>query len=106
MAERQKGRFFDGKNDKKKLQDHMPSAEIVAAELGKAKSIDDFEKDGIFAKLFSKTIEEMMEAELSDHLGYEKYEAKGRNSGNSRNGHYERQLKTSEGETTIQVPRD
>ena len=85
----------------------MPSAEIVAAELGKAKSIDDFfGKDGIFAKLFSKTIEEMMAAELSDHLGYEKYEAKGRNSGNSRNGHYERQLKTSEGETTIQVPRD
>ncbi len=54
----------------------MPSAEIVAAELGKAKSIDDFLWErGIFAKLFSKTIEEMMEAEPSDHLGYEKYEA-------------------------------
>jgi putative transposase len=95
------------KGEKKKLQEHMPSAEFVAAELGKAKSIDDFfGKDGIFAKLFLKNIEEMMEAELSDHLGYEKYESKGRNSGNNRNGYYERQLKTSEGEKTIQVPRD
>jgi len=48
----------------------------------------------------------MMQAELSEHLGYEPYEAKGRNSGNSRNGSYKRKVRTSEGETAIQVPRD
>ena len=38
-------------------KDQMPSAEEVARELGKAKSIDDFYgKDGIFARLFSDTI--------------------------------------------------
>lgn len=93
--------------EEKNRQEYMPSAEMVAAELGKAKSIDDFfGKDGIFSRLFSKTLEQMLEAELSEQLGYEKYEAKGRNSGNSRNGHYERQLKTSAGESSIQVPRD
>jgi putative transposase len=93
--------------EKKDTQKYMPSAEKVAEELGQAKSIDDFfGKDGIFSRLFSKTLEQMLEAELTEQLGYERYEAKGRNSGNSRNGYYERQLKTSEGETTIQVPRD
>jgi hypothetical protein len=42
-------------------QDHMPDGEIVAAELAKAESMDDFfGKDGIFAKLFATTIESMM----------------------------------------------
>lgn len=93
--------------DNKTIQDFMPSAEKVAEELGKAKSIDDFfGKEGIFSRLFSKTLEHMLEAELTAKLGYEKYAAEGRNSGNSRNGTYERNLKTSEGETQIQVPRD
>ena len=86
---------------------NMPSAEEVARELGKAKSIDDFYgKDGIFARLFSETIEQMLEAELTDELGYERYEARGRNSGNSRNGHYTSSMRTSGGDTQIRVPRD
>jgi len=93
--------------DEKDIQDHMPSAEEVARELGKATSIDDFYgKDGIFARLFSKTIEEMLEAELTSELGYERYEAEGRNSGNNRNGHYTRKMRSSGGDTKIKVPRD
>ena len=85
----------------------MPGAEEVQRELATAKSMDDFfGKEGIFARLFSHTIEQMLEAELSDHLGYEPYEAKGRNSGNNRNGRYPKKVRSSEGETTIQVPRD
>jgi transposase-like protein len=88
-------------------QDYMPSAEEVAAELAKAESMDNFfGKEGIFANLFSSTLEQMLEAELTDHLGYEPYEAKGRNSGNSRNGSYSKTVRTSEGDTTIHVPRD
>jgi transposase-like protein len=93
--------------EKKDLQPQMPSAEEVARELGKATSIDDFYgKDGIFARLFSKTIEEMLEAELTSELGYERYDAEGRNSGNNRNGHYTRKMRTSGGDTEIKVPRD
>lgn len=48
----------------------------------------------------------MLEAELSAHLGYERYAPEGRNSGNSRNGKRTRSLRTSAGDTTISVPRD
>src|SRR5579871_6969990 len=85
----------------------MPAWEKVQAELMSAKSIDDFfGREGIFARLFSKTLEQMLEAELTAHPGYEKYEAKGRNSGNSRNGKYQRKLKSSAGEVSLEVPRD
>jgi transposase-like protein len=94
-------------NKKPNIQDYLPPAEVVQQELAKAKSMDDFfGKEGIFARLFANTLEQMLQAELTEHLGYEPHEAKGRNSGNSRNGAYKRKLKTSEGETTIQVPRD
>lgn len=88
-------------------QDYMPDPETVAVELGKAQSMDDFfGKDGIFAKLFANTLEQMLEEELTDHLGYEPYEARGRNSGNSRNGFYSKKVRSSEGETEVRVPRD
>jgi len=95
------------KSKPRNMQEIMPSVEEVQRELGKAKTMDDFfGKEGIFARLFAHTIEEMLETELSEHLGYEAYEVKGRNSGNSRNGRYPKRLRTSSGATTIQVPRD
>jgi transposase-like protein len=85
----------------------MPSAERVQQELASARSLDDFfGKEGIFARLFASTIEQMLEAELTAHLGYEPYAPAGRNSGNSRNGKRTRSLRTSAGDTTITVPRD
>ncbi len=94
-------------NKKPNLQAYLPPTEMVQQELAKAKSVDDFfGKEGIFARLFANTLEQMLQAELSEHLGYEPHEAKGRNSGNNRNGSYNRKLRTSAGEATIQVPRD
>jgi len=85
----------------------MPSVERVRQELASAQSLDDFfGKEGIFARLFATTIEQMLEAELTAHLGYEPYAPEGRNSGNSRNGKRTRSLRTSAGDTTITVPRD
>jgi putative transposase len=85
----------------------MPSLERIQQELGSAKSIDDFfGKEGIFARLFATTLEQMLEAELTGHLGYEKYEAKGRHSGNNRNGKYKRKLRSSGGEVEVAVPRE
>ena len=81
------------------IKKHLPDPEELARELASAKSIDDFYgKDGIFARLFSETIEQMLEAELTEELGYDRYEAEGRNSGNSRNGHYTRKMRTSGGD--------
>src|SRR3712207_2061617 len=85
----------------------LPSVERIQQELASAKTIDDFfGKEGIFARLFAGTLEQMLEAELTAHLGYEPYAASGRNSGNSRNGKRTRTLRTSTGDMTIQVPRD
>lgn len=85
----------------------MPSVERVQQELGSVKNLDDFfGKEGIFARLFADTLEQLLEAELTAHLGYEKHAGEGRNSGNSRNGKRERKLRTSNGDTTIAVPRD
>ena len=90
-----------------KQTEHLPSVEEIRKELGKVESIDDFfGKEGVIGRLFARTLEEMLEGELSEQLGYEKYEAKGHNSGNSRNGHRPKRLQTSAGEQTIQVPRD
>jgi putative transposase len=38
-------------------------------------------------ELFAGTIEQMLDAEMDEHLGYEKNSAAGNNSGNSRNGY-------------------
>jgi len=94
-------------NPKKKAFD-MPSAEKVRAELSKAESMDDFfGKEGIFSNLFAETLEQMLEAELSEELGYEKYEAQGRNSGNNRNGSYKKKVRSSAaGDIEVRVPRD
>ena len=85
----------------------MPTAERMQEELSKVENMDDFfGKEGVFARLFAKTMEQMLEAELSDHLGYEPYESKGRNTGNSRNGRYGKKVRSSSGDVEIQVPRD
>ena len=95
------------KFQKEELKKHLPDPEELARELASAESIDDFYgKDGIFARMFSKTIEQMLEAEMTEELGYERYEAEGRNTGNSRNGHYQRKMRTSGGDAKINVPRD
>jgi hypothetical protein len=55
------------RKDEGKKRADMPSAEKVQEELAKAESMDDFfGRDGIFAKLFANTLEQMLEAELSD----------------------------------------
>ena len=85
----------------------MPSAEEIQRELAAVENIDDFfGKDGVFARLFGETLTQMMQGELTAQLGYEPYEATGRNSGNSRNGTYKKRVRTSTGEVDVEVPRD
>ena len=47
-----------------------------------------------------------MNAELEEHLGYEKHAVSGKNSGNNRNGHSSKTLKGDFGEVDIVTPRD
>lgn len=60
-----------------------------------------------FNDLFKQGVEEMLQAELDEHLGYEKYAKEGNNSGNSRNGSYSKTVKTeSLGDMVLNIPRD
>jgi len=56
--------------------------------------------------LFSGTLEKILEAELDEHLGYEKNDVSGNNSGNSRNGYGAKTIKSEWGESDIAIPRD
>jgi len=60
-----------------------------------------------FSDLYKQGVEEMLQAELDEHLGYEKYAREGHNSGNSRNGSYSKRVKTdSLGDLVLSIPRD
>ena len=56
--------------------------------------------------LFGGTIEQMLESEMDEHLGYDKHNAEGDLCGNSRNGYNKKTLQTQMGKTEIKVPRD
>ncbi len=51
-------------------------------------------------------MEEVLEAEMDGHLGYEKHNVEGNNSGNSRNGYSKKTIKTNYGATELALPRD
>lgn len=57
-------------------------------------------------ELFAETIQEMLEAELDTHLGYEKHEVKAKVTPNSRNGKSKKTVVSEYGEQEIMVPRD
>ena len=62
------------------------------------------ELSNFLAQLQKRGIEKMLEGELDAHLGYEKHEKAP--VANSRNGFSSKRIKTSFGESEIQVPRD
>ena len=51
-------------------------------------------------------MENGLDAELDDELGYSRYDYKNKNTNNSRNGHSSKTLRTRFGDTEISVPRD
>ena len=76
-------------------------------DLSKAKTYKDLMgKDGAIKKLMKASIESMLEAEMTEHLGYEKNDPTGNNSGNSRNGKYPKNIKSDNGVIDLEVPRD
>jgi putative transposase len=84
--------------DQKKLQ-------ALAEELAKdLKTPEDL--SALSAQLTKITVEAALKAELNNHLGYDKNDSGGHNSGNSRNGYSSKTLKGDHGEIELQTPRD
>lgn len=61
---------------------------------------------GFLPEMIKAVLERGMEAELSDHLGYEKGDPAGRGSGNSRNGTTPKTVGTEVGDVALDQPRD
>ena len=63
-------------------------------------------ENGLLKQLTKALVERALQAELTTHLGYEKHDPEGHNSGNSRNGSSSKRLKGEFGTVEIEVPRD
>lgn len=83
-----------------------PEAQAMIRESG-AKTYDDLSGGkGLVAQMFKPLMQELLEAEMTEYLGYPKHNVSGNLSGNSRNGSYERTLRGSDGTMRLAIPRD
>ena len=62
--------------------------------------------DGLLQQLTKALVERALDGELTHHLGYEKHDSAGDNSGNSRNGTTPKTLRGKRGQVQLDVPRD
>jgi len=63
-------------------------------------------ENGLLKQLTKAVLERALNAELTEHVGYEKHDPAGYNSGNSRNGSTKKTLKGEFGEMELETPRD
>ena len=65
--------------------DEQGVAEQLVAQ-AREKGVELVGPDGLLSQLTKRVLETALEAEMTDHLGYDKHDPMGRNRGNSRNG--------------------
>lgn len=65
-----------------------------------------FDVEEKLRKSFGKVIQSMLEAEMEEHLGREKYEHQNDNKDNYRNGYSKKKVKSNMGEIDLDIPRD
>jgi transposase-like protein len=98
--------YMATKNGRQRSPEEAARREKIRELLGVAgvSGMDDIQQ------LFRETIAEFMEngldSELDEHLGYDRYNTKEKATDDSRNGYSSKTLRTSFGDTSIQVPRD
>jgi len=63
-------------------------------------------ENGLLKQLTKGLLERALSVELTEHVGYEKHDPAGHNSGNSRNGTTKKSLKGDFGEIELETPRD
>ena len=67
-------------------------------------SVEDVQN--LFKELIGNVLENGLDAEMDEELGYSRYDYHNKNTDNSRNGHSSKNLKTSFGEMELEIPRD
>jgi hypothetical protein len=84
-------------------QQQLPQ-ELV--EQARAEGVELVGAGGLLTGLTKTVLETALEAEISEHLGYDRHDPAGRNGENSRNGHRSKRVLTELGPVDIDVPRD
>jgi len=85
--------------------DHRQLAEQLLAQ-AKEQGVDLVGPNGLLNQLTKNVLETALDAEMTEHLGYDKHDPVGRGSGNSRNGVRTKTVLTEIGPVDIDVPRD
>ena len=75
-------------------------------EQARAEGLDLVGLGGLLGDLTKRVLEAGLEAEMTDHLGYDKHDPAGRDGGNSRNGTRTKTVITDVGPVELDVPRD
>jgi transposase-like protein len=75
-------------------------------EAARADGVELIGPGGLLSGLTKTVLETALEAEMSEHLGYERHDPAGRDGGNSRNGTRTKTVLTEIGPVEIEVPRD
>lgn len=79
----------------------------LQADMENASTMDDLiGKNGVIKSLIKNLSEEMLAGELTQHLGYEKSRKSAKQTTNRRNGSSSKQMRSSYGEMSLQIPRD
>ena len=81
---------------KEKLRELMSEMQV--------KNMNDI--NSLFKEMVGDILENGLEAELDEELGYSKYDYRNKDTSNSRNGYSTKTMKTSFGDVEIAVPRD
>jgi transposase-like protein len=75
-------------------------------EQARAEGVELVGAGGLLTRLTKSVLETALEAEMTEHVGYDKHDPMGRNGGNSRNGTRTKTVFTEIGPVDIEVPRD
>ena len=90
------------------MADEVNQLELAQQLLAQAKEqgVELMGPNGLLGQLTKNVLETALDAEMTEHLGYEKNDPAGRGSGNSRNGTRSKTVLTEIGPVEIDVPRD
>ncbi len=81
--------------------------EELKNELNNCKTQEDvFGKNGLLKSMIKNMLEYMLNQEMTEHLGYDKYDKKDTKLINSRNGNKNKNVRSNFGEITLDIPQD
>ena len=97
--------MVEATDDQHRAEQDLQLAEQLV-EQARDQGLDLVGPDGVLTGLTKRVLEAGLEAELTEHLGYDKHAPEGRDGGNSHNGTRPKTVLTEIGPVKLDVPRD